>query len=52
MEIIHEKYDLLLRRKYSWKKLTQKTWPDRGKNVAKSGEGILWAIVTTFVKEI
>ena len=52
MKIIHEKYDLLLRRKYSWKKLTQKTWPDRGKNVAKSGEGILWAIVTTFVKEI
>ena len=28
MEIIHGKYDLLLRRKYSWKKLTQQTWPD------------------------
>ena len=52
IEIGLEKYDWQLRRKYSWKKWLSKGGESSGRKVANPREGILMAIVATFVKEI
>ena len=52
IEIGLEKYDWQLRRKYSWKKVTQQRWRILGDQVANPRGARLWAIVATFVKEI
>ena len=52
IEIGLEKYDWQLRRKYSWKKWLSKGGESSGRKVANPREGILMAIVATFVKDI